>query len=262
MAAIIPNDAELSKEIYEYLTKDQDFDLSSLVLPEQLLTALKNAPEQITNDSLTNTTFDKSDTERGFKRGTGTVDAVLESIKAHLRVEFDAQRIQGKDYAEAFIQLISAGLQTASQFLIQRDQAYWGAVTAQINAATAAIGLQTQKMQYLLVKAQYATEVMKLALSDAQYRQVEKQIGSLTLKDTLDTNKDKREEQTTTAQVALFGQQKESFKRKDEHDLIKLAADAWNTQKGMDEGTVPPNSWTNTKIDTMYTKALTLVGLT
>lgn len=254
-------DAVVSKEIYEYLTKDInwelpdiDFNDSKYNLPASVLSALQSAPDKLDNSALTNAVFDNKVKEYGKVAGTGTFDAVMESIKAHLWVEYNKGRITGAEYSGAFVQLTSVALQSSVQFLVSRDKAYWDALTAQIQSIISSIQLQTEKMKYLvarvqcyLTSAQFASENMKLGTMNQQ-------IASMRLKDN-------RDERTTAAQVSLMNQQVDSFKRKDERETVKLQTDAWVAQKGVDDGTLVPSTLANTSIDTAMSKTLANIGL-
>lgn len=261
-------DAKISQEILDYLTKGLDWNIpdidlsdSAYELPPELLEALQKGPNILTDDSLTTAKFDDKAREYGKIEGNGTFDKILESIKAHLWVEYNKGRITGAEYAQAFVTLVQGALQNAVQFLISRDKAYWDAVIAQTQAAIAALEFQTKKMQYLLariqvylMRAQYASEVMKLGIADKQY-------GTMVLNDTLSTNKDNREERTTSKQIEVMTQQINSYQRKDERDTIKLQTDAWSVTKGIAEDTAVPTPLANPAIVTSMTKALKNVGL-
>ena len=193
--------------------------------------------------------------------GTGTFDVLLEAVKANLWVEYNKGRITGAEYATAFVSLVQTVLQTSVQFLISRDKAYWDAILAQTQAAMAAIELQTKKLQYLLAKiqvylarAQYATEVTKLGISDKQYE-------TMVLNDTLARNKDNRDERTTSKQIEVMSQQIKSYQRKDERDTVKLQTDAWAVSKGIAEDTAVPTPLANPAINTAMGRALQNVGL-
>lgn len=124
-----------------------------------------------------------ADLTTGVIGGTGTFDIIMASTHAHLKGEFDKQRITGDQYAKAYIELTTAALGTASQFLLGRDQAYWAAIltqnqarAAEIQAVIAAVTLETAKAQLQIAyyeanrsEAEYALSKMKLATEDAQF---------------------------------------------------------------------------------------------
>lgn len=87
------------------------------------------------------------DLTSGEPDGTGVFDSLMSSISAHLKVEFEQNRISGGDYTKAYIAAMETALGNATQFLLQRDQAYWQAQQAQLAAITARVQLQTAKAQ-------------------------------------------------------------------------------------------------------------------
>ena len=259
-------DAKDSKAIFEYLTKGQNWDLpevdlSNINFPPELLAALKNKPETLSDDSLTNTKFDNNVREYGKVTGNGTLDKILESLKANLWLEYHNGRITGAEYAQAYVAMTQGALQSAVQFLISRDKAYWDALLAQTQAYSALVDLETKKMQLLnakfqayLIRSQFADTVFGLAIKDKQY-------GTMVLTDSLNTNKDNREERVTSKQIDVMSQQIDSYKRKDERETIKLQTDTWAVTKGIAEDTEVPSPLANPAIVTSMTKELNNVGL-
>lgn len=71
--------------------------------------------------------------------GAGLFDGLMEAIGAHLKLEFEKGRISGKDYAEAWVASMQGALSTASQFLLQKDQARYQALLVQA---------QVEKLRY------------------------------------------------------------------------------------------------------------------
>lgn len=161
------------------LAADAPFDLppvdltgSGYQLPAQT-GPLYTDPTQLTNADLTT----------GVIGGSGTFDVIMASTHAHLKGEFDKQRITGDQYAKAYIELTTAALGTASQFLLGRDQAYWAALltqsqarAAEIQAVIAAVQLETAKAQLQIAyyeanksEADYALTKMKIATEDATF---------------------------------------------------------------------------------------------
>lgn len=149
-------------------------------LPVQLGNPLYVAPSAITLEDLTTKLPD----------GTGAFDVLMTSMKAHITEEYDSGRITGNEYATAYIQLTTAALTTAAQFLLQRDAAtYQNALiqmqarTAEIQAVIAAATLAQEKQTLILRQAQvltaqteYALGKMRLATEDITYTRVEKEI--------------------------------------------------------------------------------------
>lgn len=163
----------ISKDLLNNLTAGIDFSLPDLDfsdgswdLPDSLNQALQAQTTTISIDDLTVKQID----------GTGAMDVILKSAAVHLREEFDKNRITGAEYTKAYIALVTAAMQTGLQFVLQKDAAKWAAITAQVQALTAKVNLETVKAAYiqqkataLNAKAAYAVTTMQLAQSDAQY---------------------------------------------------------------------------------------------
>lgn len=115
--------------------------------------------------------------------GEGAFDQLMSSVDLHIEREFKDSRITGDQYAKVYTEVTVAVLNTATQFLLQKDQARWNAITAQmeariaeIRATEALISLEktkaeTAKMVFDMKNsgAQYALTKMEIANADAQY---------------------------------------------------------------------------------------------
>ena len=115
--------------------------------------------------------------------GTGVFDVLMTSVGSHLRKEYDASRITGKDYTEAFTAIMANALNTATSFLLGKDQAFWQALIAQQQARTAEIQtviarvqLETAKAELMRARlmsftaeAEYAITKLRLATEDQNY---------------------------------------------------------------------------------------------
>ncbi|AFR52013.1 hypothetical protein ECBP1_0062 [Escherichia phage ECBP1] len=269
-----------ANRLLEELTKGDDFTLPDIDMsgPEWDIPGGDDSPifgaiTKITNESLTTR-------EVG---GSGTFDALMESAHNHLKAEFKANRITGGEYTKAYIAMMESCMSNAVQFLLGRDQAYWAAAMAQIQAVTARVQLATSKAQFVLAKIQalsakseYALTKMKIATESETYcaalfnanQMLPQQLKLLTEQteaqraQTLDTRSDGA---TVTGSVGkqkeLYSQQITSYQRDAEVKASKLFTDAWITQKTIDEGLNPPNGFTNASIDTILTKLKTNNGL-
>ena len=266
--------------LLEELTKGDDFTLPDIDMsgPEWDIPGGDDSPifgaiTKVTNESLTTR-------EVG---GSGTFDALMESAHNHLKAEFKANRITGGEYTKAYIAMMESCMSNAVQFLLGRDQAYWAAALAQIQAVTARVTLATSKAQFVLAKLQalsakseYALTKMKIATESETYcaalfnasQMLPQQLKLLTEQteaqraQTLDTRSDGA---TVTGSVGkqkeLYSQQITSYQRDAEVKASKLFTDAWITQKTIDEGLNPPNGFTNASIDTILTKLKSNNGL-
>lgn len=269
-----------ANRLLEELTKGDDFTLPDIDMsgPEWDIPGGDGSPifgaiTKITNESLTTR-------EVG---GSGTFDALMESAHNHLKAEFKANRITGGEYTKAYIAMMESCMSNAVQFLLGRDQAYWAAALAQIQAVTARVQLATSKAQFVLAKIQalsakseYALTKMKIATESETYcaalfnadQMLPQQLKLLTEQteaqraQTLDTRTDGAVVKGSVGkQKELYSQQITSYQRDAEVKASKLFTDAWITQKTIDEGLNPPNGFTNASIDTILTKLKSNNGL-
>ncbi len=269
-----------ANRLLEELTKGDDFTIPNIDMsgPEWDIPGGDGSPifgaiTKITNESLTTR-------EVG---GSGTFDALMESAHNHLKAEFKANRITGGEYTKAYIAMMESCMSNAVQFLLGRDQAYWAAALAQIQAVTARVTLATSKAQYVLAKIQalsakseYALTKMKIATESETYcaalfnasQMLPQQLKLLTEQteaqraQTLDTRTDGAVVKGSVGkQKELYSQQITSYQRDAEVKASKLFTDAWITQKTIDEGLNPPNGFTNASIDTILTKLKSNNGL-
>jgi len=59
----------------------------------------------------------------GFEwEGTGVFDVLMKAVNGNVRVEFDSGRITGPDYATVYLGSIQTAIQSAMQFLLQKQQ--------------------------------------------------------------------------------------------------------------------------------------------
>lgn len=232
-----------------------DFDNPAFKLPYDPESDLYKNVRKIANEDLST----------GVVNGTGTFDVLMEGFKVHLKQEFDANRISGAEYTKAWIALTQSAMQQAVQFLLGKDAAYWQAVIAQAQAIAARIALETAKMQYLSIlmevlngRAQFALTKLKLATEDVTFATGEYQLNVMLPQQLklLIQQTDAAAAQTKDGFVGLIGKQKDlytqqiaSYIKDAEIKIAKLYTDAWTVMKTMDEGLLPPDSFSNANID-------------
>ena len=136
------------------------------IIPGDINSAVYKEVVRLTNEELTT----------GSIEGTGTFDALMRGFKSHLREEYEKERISGGEYTKAYIALTEGAMSNAVQYLLGRDASYWSAVTAQAQAITARLNLETAKVQYVSVlaemlnnKANFALTKLKLATEDINF---------------------------------------------------------------------------------------------
>jgi hypothetical protein len=229
-----------------------------------------------------------ADLTTGDPCGTGVFDKLMQSLTAHLKVEYDANRISGAEYTKAYVGVITAALQTSSQFLLAKDQAYWQAllvqaqakaaevdlITARVSLATAKVNAARAAYEAVTAEANYGLTKMKISTEDATYANMVRQGTGLDFtnevilplqEDLLSEQVEVQRAQTMNTrtdgvtpitgsvgkQKDLYTQQITSYQRDAENKAVKLFTDAWITQKTMDEGLLAPDQFTNTNVNEM-----------
>lgn len=161
----------------------------------------------LTIDSPTPPTFDLSDSKYDFNvdpnselysalgsinmgdltqvdlAGEGVFDKLMQAMDQHIQREYKGSRITGDQYAKVYTDVSTAVLGQSVSFLLQKDQAKWAAITAQmqariaeIQATEALINLEKTKVEaqqavYEMQNAgaQYALTKMQIVNADADY---------------------------------------------------------------------------------------------
>ena len=137
-----------------------------------------------------------SDSEGKNITGTGCMDVLMNTYMLHLNREYKNGRITGAEYTKAYIASIQYAAAAGIQFLLQKDQAYWQALTAQMNLINSrvqlAIGktqLATTNIEANTAKVNYALTKAKLSSENAGYITVSEQ-GETARAQTKDTLSD------------------------------------------------------------------------
>lgn len=228
----------------------------------------------LTDATLTNATA----LPNGDITGTGTLDHVMNTLVLHLNREYKQGRIQGAEYTKAYVGMLQVATQTAVNYLLGKDTAYWQAQTAQmglvnsrVQLAIAKTTLEMTRIQGYEAQAQYALTKGKLSTESAMYDNqtkdfeirdynlttqlpaqtvLVKEQGEAQRAQTLDTRSDGA---TVTGvmgkQKDLYSEQITSYKRDAEVKASRAWIDAWITMKTIDEGLLPPDQFTNTEIN-------------
>lgn len=118
------------------------------------------------------------DLTTGVVNGTGVFDKLMTSLVAHLKVEYEANRISGAEYTKAYVGVVGAALQTATQFLMTKDQAYWGSLLVQAQAKTADVGLITARIELETARVQAARVQFEAETAKVNYGLVKMKIAS------------------------------------------------------------------------------------
>lgn len=170
----------LASALFTELTAGTDFslpavdlDAAEFAIPDEAGNALYTDVDKLTQEDLTTKVID----------GEGMFDGLMTALNAHLVKEYERGRLTGAQYAETYVQLTTAAMGQAVQYLLAKDQAYWQAQlaqkqarTAEIATITARLGLETSKAQLVgaradteTAKVNYALTKLKLATEDMNY---------------------------------------------------------------------------------------------
>jgi hypothetical protein len=219
--------------------------------------------------------------------GNGVFDALMDGLGKHLKKEYEANRITGEQYTKAYSAAVGGALQTGTSFLLGRDQAYWAAIQAQMQArlgeiqvVTARVQLEIAKVQLneskirtLTAEAEFGLTKIKIASEDQGYCLLKAQTVSVEFQNefmlpsqlnllneqievqrgqTLDTRTNGAAITGSVGkQKDLYSQQIISYQRDAEVKAAKLFTDAWITQKTIDESLAPPGAFRNDSVNVL-----------
>lgn len=162
-----------ANELIESLLAGKDFSVPNVELNSDALKLPTGANNEMYASILR---LKVSDLTQGRVGGEGAFDTLMTSVKAHLREEYDKGRITGAEYTRAYSELVTASMQQATQFLLNKDQVYWTAQQSQIQSVIAMIQMESERVRLAALKfdaltseANYALTKLKLANEDAQY---------------------------------------------------------------------------------------------
>lgn len=187
---------------------------------------------------------DNSDLTERKVDGCGTFDILMSSVYAHLRTEFDKNRITGAEYTKAYIALTESVISNSVQFLLQKENAYWQAVAGQLEVVKTAKAIEE-------IEQNIINKTKEALILDEQRKLVKEQMESQ-LAQTLDVRTDSAVVSgLIKTQKDLYKQQIDSYKRDAETKVGKLLIDTWTTQKTVDEGLTAPTQVSNANLDTL-----------
>ena len=274
------NADNIGKALFSNLIAGEDFSIPEVdfsdpkwALPASLESALQSDVKSVELEDLT---------ERRVG-GDGSVDALVEFASAHLKEEFDKGRITGAEYTKAYTSIMTAAMQTGLQFLLQRDAVRWAGITAQIQALTTRVNLETAKAQFIAAKAsvrateaQYANQVIDLSIKDSNYCISQYNLNSVLPQQliltkeqteaaraqTMDTRTDGSPVRGSVGkQKDLYTQQITSYQRSSEINAAQMFKDAWIAHKSIDEGIDTPASFNANSISQVLASIKSKNGL-
>lgn len=244
--------------LFNSLTAGTDFDIPEFDLsgPEYDLPGGADNPALDAITKLTNADLTNAVLTGNTVSGTGTMDVLMNTFMLHLDREYKTGHITGTEYTKAYIASMQIAAGSGVQYLVQRDSAYWQAVTAQMGIINSRVALAIAKTQLAgqeidanIAKVNYALTKAKLGTENAGYISLSEQ-GEASRAQTLDTRTDGIAVTGLMGkQKSLYDQQITSYKRDAEVKAGKLWIDAWITMKTIDEGLLPPDQFSNAEIN-------------
>lgn len=190
-----------------------------------------------------------ADLTQASLEGTGVFDVLMRANKAHLEAEYAKGRIKGSEYATVYLGSLESVMNTALQFLLQKDQAELQAqlIAKQIEKLDKEIDLVVQQTENAAIEAEvlHAQKCKLQAEFDVLVQSRLKTSAEVTL---LSQKVQTEKAQTVGAGVdadSVIGRQKDlyaaqtaGFQRDAEQKTAKLMIDSWNVRRTTDEGTV------------------------
>lgn len=181
--------------------------------------------------------------------GTGAFDVLMRANKAHLESEYQKNRIKGPEYSTVYLGSLESVMQTALQFLLNKDKADLEAqlIQAQIEKVNAEIDLVKQQTANAAIEAE-VLRAQKCKL-DAEFDVLLQSKLKTAAEMTLLAQKTQTEKAQTVAmgvdadsvigrQKELYNAQTTGYTRDAEQKTAKLMVDSWNVRRTTDEGTV------------------------
>lgn len=114
----------------------------------------------------------------GTLEGPGAFDVFMQAMDKHLEREFKGNRITGSQYAEVYTAVANQVMGQAVSFTLQKDQARWAAVTAQMQARITEIQATQALVELEKAKIEAANANFQLNLTAAQYGLTKMQIAT------------------------------------------------------------------------------------
>ncbi len=201
--------------------------------------------------------------------GTGVFDILMQATTAHLESEYHKNRIKGPEYATVYLGSLEPVLNTALNFLLQRDKLNLEQqlleqqlILARVEVRKAEATILQIEAQVKLTEQQAANALVEQGVLQAQVRKIDAEIKLLVLNEAKTnqeiqlllwkTNTEKG--QTIAAgtednsvigkQKLLYAAQTSGFNRDAEQKATKLLIDTWNVRRTTDEGTIATDTGT------------------
>lgn len=165
---------DLANQLFTSLVADAptppavDFSDPDFTFVKDGTSELYQAPKSVTLEELTTVDLE----------GSGVFDKLMQTVDLHIQREFKGNRITGDQYAKVYTEVMQQVLGTSVQFLLQKDQAKWAAITAQMQARIAEIQAVEALVNLEKVKVEAQRAVFDMKNSGAAYALTKMQIAN------------------------------------------------------------------------------------
>jgi hypothetical protein len=156
---------DLAQQLFASLTQDAptppviDFDNPDFNFIKDADSELYTTPTSVTLAQLTEVEL----------LGEGVFDKLMAAVDLHIQREYKGNRITGDQYAKVYTELVGGVLSNSTSFLLQKDQAKWAAITAQMQARIAEIQAVEARINLEKVKIETLKAVFDMKNSGAVY---------------------------------------------------------------------------------------------
>ena len=175
--------------------------------------------------------------------GDGTFDKLLTTMTTHINEQFREGRLVGTEYANVYLGSVTAVLQQAVFFLLNRDKFYVDNLLSlkQIELAEKELLIKEQELEQAKKQNELADAQIKLILQKVKTEkaQTEPLIDGKPI------------DGLVGSQLKLYDKQRQSFDRDAEVKLLKTVLDTWITRKTTDEGTPLPKGIDTAGLDSI-----------
>ena len=239
-----------------------------------------------------------ADLTSGTVAGTGAFDKIMVSLAAHLKNEYDKNRITGAEYTKAFIAATELALSQGASFTLACERQYWDTLLLQQQAIAA-------KLQAENLLAEYAIKKLQLAKLSSEYcasefnvntllpkqaemltkqiagQETSNQIAAYNLANMLPEQlklvkeqfesaraqtKDTRSDGSAIAgsvgaQNLLHAQQVTAYVQDSKLKVAKIFSDSWITQKTLNEDVPAPAQLINDSVNTVLSNLRASVNI-
>jgi hypothetical protein len=115
----------------------------------------------------------------GCVGGDGVFDTLMASVDLHINREFKNNRLTGDQYANVYLNSLTAVLDQSVKFLLTKDRSRWEALTAQMQARIAEIKATEALIELEKVKVETQKAIFDMQNSGAEYAATKMRLSNL-----------------------------------------------------------------------------------